>query len=139
MMKGAEGKVVKHRDSHTTFLNNSIHSGRPANLIVVLDTHSDSFSGHLQTAGGLTGVSTSLTLPDLVRTYVGDTILQEMGKASQLSRSYNFVHEISPGVAPWADITPKARGGWRVMVMVSCGSAVKQQSHWEYITQLFQQ
>jgi hypothetical protein len=139
MMKGAERKVVKHRDSQTTFLNNSIHSGRPANLIIVLDTHSNSFSGHLQAAGGLTGVSTSLTLPDLVKMYVGDFIFEEMPKASAISRSYDHIYQLSPGVAPWADITPKVRGGWRVLVMVSCGSAVKQLSHWDYITQLFRQ
>jgi len=38
---------------------------------------------------------------------------------------------------PWADITPKVCGGWRIMVMVSCGSSIKQQGHWDYITKLF--
>lgn len=139
MKKGAEGIIIKHNDSHTDFLNKAMRQGRPANLVVVLDTHADTFTGQLQTTGGLTGVATTLSLPDLVRTYVGDTILQEMAKASVVARSYNLVHEISPGVAPWADITPKVRGGWRVMVMAACGSAVRQPLHWEYITALFQQ
>jgi hypothetical protein len=137
MMKGAEGTVVKHRDTHTSFIKKSIDEERPPNLIMVLDTHSDSFSGQLQATGGLTGTSTTLTLPTLMRMYVGDKILDEMREASRISRSYSFVHEITPGLAPWADITPKVRGGWRVMVMVSCGSAVRQPNHWEYITQLF--
>ena len=131
--------VIKHKDSHLDFIRKSMHQGRPANLIIVLDTHSDTFTGQLQTTGGLTGVSTTLTLPDLVRGYVGDAILQEMIKVSGLARAYNFVPEISPGLRPWADITPKARGGWRVMVMVSCGSSVRVPVHWEFITQLFAQ
>jgi hypothetical protein len=139
MKKGGEAIVVKHRDTHTQFIHNSMSQGRPANLVIVLDTHSDAFSGQLQATGGLTGVSTTLTLPDLVRTYVGDNILEEMARASALARSYTGVHEISPGVAPWADITPRVRGGWRVMVMVACGSAVRQPVHWDYITQLFTQ
>jgi hypothetical protein len=137
MKKGGEGITLKHRVPHTDFIMTSMREGRPANLVIVLDTHSDTFSGQLQATGGLTGVSTTLTLPDLIKTYVGDAVLQGMGEASRASRSYNLVHEISPGVVPWADITPKVRGGWRVMVMVSCGSAVRQQVHWDYITQLF--
>ncbi|KAF8221747.1 hypothetical protein L208DRAFT_1382120 [Tricholoma matsutake] len=83
------------------------------------------------------GVSSALTLQDLVKTYVGNAMLQEMGKLSAQARSYNTIHEICPGVVPWADITPKVHGGWRIMVMVSCGSSVRRRVHWEYITQLF--
>jgi hypothetical protein len=137
MKKGGHGIVARHRDSHSKFIKKSLDEGRPANLVIVLDTHSDTFSGHLQATGGLTGPSTTLTLPDLVRSYVGDAVLQAMEEASAIARSYRLVPEISPGVAPWADITPKARGGWRVMVMVSCGSSVKTAAHWEYITHLF--
>ena len=136
MKKGAEGTVAKHRDGHSNFIKKSIRESRPPNLVIVLDTHSDTFSGQLQATGGLTGVSTTMTLPDLIKTYVGEGILQEMVEAWKLARSYNIIHEVSPGLAPWADITPKVRGGWRVMIMVSCGSAVKQPNHWEYITQL---
>jgi hypothetical protein len=138
-MKGREGVIVKHRHTQTEFVHNSMLNGRPANLIIVLDMHSDTFTGQLQATGGLTAVSTTLTLPDIVRTYVGEPLLQEMGKASAVARAYDVIHEISPGVAPWADITPKVRGGWRVMVMLSCGSAVRQPVHWDYITQLFTQ
>jgi hypothetical protein len=137
MMKGAQSRVAKHTDTHLDFIMKSMDQGRPANLIIVLDTHSDTFSGQLQAAGGLTGPSTTLTLPDLVRTYVGDSILKEMIRVSAIARAYNVIPQISPGVTPWADITPKARGGWRVMVMVSCGSAVRVPMHLEYITHLF--
>jgi hypothetical protein len=136
-MKGAESRTAKHTATHLDFIRKSIQEGRPTNLMIVLDTHSDTFSGQLQASGGLTGVSTTLPLSDLVRSYVGDDTLQEMVRASQVCRSYNFIPKISPGVAPWADITPKVRGGWRVMVMVSCGSSVKIPTHWEYITHLF--
>jgi hypothetical protein len=136
MRKGGENVALKLSGPHSEFIRRSTQDGRPANLVVVLDTHSDTFSGQLQTTGGLTGVSTSLTLPDLVRGYVGDSTLQEMMGASSAARSYGSIHEISPGVAPWADITPRARGGWRVMVLVSCGSTVKIPLHWQYLTQL---
>ena len=139
MKKGGANLIVKNSHQHVNFVKKSIADGRPANLIVVLDTHSDTFTGQLQTTGGLTGVGSNLTLPDLVRSYVGDAILQEMMHASGVARSYHSFLEISPGVAPWADITPKARGGWRVMVMVSCGSSVRIPMHWDYIKQLFTQ
>jgi hypothetical protein len=139
MKKGGGNLILKHSYDHINFIRKSISDGRPANLIVVLDTHSDTFTGQLQTTGGLTGVGTNLSLPDLVRSYVGDAALQEMRHASAVARSYPSCLEMSPGVAPWADITPKARGGWRVMVMVSCGSAVRIPVHWDYITQLFTQ
>ena len=105
----------------------------------MLDTHSDTFSSQLQATGGLTGAGTFLALPDLVRGYVGDDTLHEMQKASGVARGYHFVHEISPGVTPFADIMPKVRGGWRVMVMVSCGSSVRIPTHWNYISQLLTQ
>jgi hypothetical protein len=137
MKKGGEGAVSKNQDSHSDFIKKSMSEGRPPNLVIVLDTHSDTFSGQLQTTGGLTGVSTTLTLNDLVRGYVGESTLQEMMRVSEIARSYNLIHEISPGITPWADISPKVRGGWRVMVMVSCGSSVRIPMHWEYISQLF--
>jgi hypothetical protein len=137
MRKGGESLTMRHKDQHIDFINKSMCDSRPCNLIVVLDTHSDTFSGQLQATGGLTGVGTFLSLPDLVRGYVGDGTLREMQKASEFARGYEVVHEISPGVTPWADITPKVRGGWRVMVMVSCGSSVRAPMHWEYISQLF--
>jgi hypothetical protein len=137
MRKGGEVLTTKHKDQHVDFINKSMLEGRPCNLIVVLDTHSNTFSGQLQASGGLTGAGTFMSLPDLVLGYVGDVTLKEMQKASEYARRYNLVLEVSPGVTPWADITPKVRGGWRVMVMVSCGSSVRAPMHWEYISQLF--
>ena len=132
-----KGATARHEDVHIDFINKSMSEGCPCNLIIVLDTHSDTFSGQLQATGGLTSAGTFLSLPDLVRGYVGEGTLRAMQEVSGFARGYNIVHEVSPGVKPWADITPKVRGGWRVMVMVSCGSAVKAPMHWEYISQLF--
>jgi hypothetical protein len=137
MVKGGQGAVSKHQDSHSDFIKKSLSEGRPPNLVIVLDTHSDTFSGQLQASGGLTTAGITMNLTDLVRGYVGDSTLQEMMTVSEVARSYKIIHEISPGIQPWADITPKVRGGWRVMVMVSCGSAVRIPMHWEYITHLF--
>lgn len=139
MLKGGQSVAAKHTEGHVNFIRNSLEEDLPPNTIIVLDTHSDSFNGQLQTTGGLTGVGTTLTLPDLLRSYVGDEALNEMRRASEVARQYNIVPRISPELTPWADITPKARGGWRVMVMVSCGSAVRTPIHWEYINQLFTQ
>ena len=134
-MKGRQGVMGRHCNNHIEFMADFINQGQPPNLIIVLDTHSDSFSGQLQATGGLRGAQkTNLTLPDLVRMCVGDSVLHAMGRASEISRAYNVAHKISPGVAPWADITPGVHGGWRVMAMVSCGSALQQVVHWDYIT-----
>jgi hypothetical protein len=85
MKKGGENVVLKHRQVHSDFIKKSISEGQPANLIVMVDTHSDTFSGQLQMMDGLTGVSTTLSLSDLVRGYVGDLTLQEMMQASALA------------------------------------------------------
>ena len=137
MMKGALGRVSKNTNTQLDFIRKSTNEGRPSNLIIILDTHSNTFTGQLQVAGGLTGESTTLTLPHLVKSYVVVETLQEMASASQAARSSSLVLEVSPGVTPWGNITPKVRGGWRVLIMVSCGSSVKIPMHWEYITQLF--
>ena len=138
MMKGALGRVSKNTNTQLDFIRRSTNEGRPSNLIIVLDTHSDTFTGQLQVAGGLTGVSTTLTLPDLVKGYVGVETLEEMASASEAAQSSSLVLEVSPEVTPWGNITPKVRGGWTVLIMVSCGSAVKIPMHWEYITHLFE-
>jgi len=136
MLKAGERAAEKHVPDHLTFIDQYLTKGLPPNLIVVLDTHSDSFSGLLQCAGGLGGVAEARPLPEIARMYVGDAVLAKMQQVSQVARKWNETIEVGSGATPWADLTPRTRGGWRVMVMVACGSAIKQRLHWEYIQQL---
>ena len=78
MIKKREGVMMKENDTHLDFIHKHMKDGRLPNMIIILDTHSDTFSKELQATGGLTGTSTILTLLDLVRKYVGDPILEEM-------------------------------------------------------------
>lgn len=139
MKKGAEGLAWEKQQRQSEFIKKAMDDGIPPNMIIVLDTHSDSWSGELQTAEGSRGVPISSTLPQLVKTYVGDLVLKQMKASSAAARSYNALPEVRPGVTPWADITPKTRGGWRVLVMAVCGSSVRQPVHWNYLTQLFEE
>lgn len=138
MTPWATDNAWKKGDAHTNFLNHFIDQGRAPNLIVVIDTHSDSWSGQLQTAGG-SGGEHHLTLLVLLQNYVGGPVMDRMAASSTQARHYNTVHEISPGVAPWADITPKTRGGWKVVIMPVCGSTVTQVVNWNYLVQAFAQ
>lgn len=138
MKATAPALAKKNHDGHIKFLEKFLEDGRPPNLIIVIDTHSDTWSGQLQTARGRT-VDLHRKLPDLVQEYVGQPVLDVMKTSSRQARSYDVLHEISGGVAPWADITPKSRGGWRVLIMPVCGSTMTQPVHWSYLVHMFKE
>jgi hypothetical protein len=53
-MRSNARRVAKHVEPITAFLRKTTNDGIPANFFVILDTHSDAFTGNLQHAGGQT-------------------------------------------------------------------------------------
>ena len=74
MRKGGQASISKYEEDRTGFIKTTVQEGRPPNMIIVLDTHSDTFTGQLQATGGLTTSGTTLTLPSLVTGYVGNSV-----------------------------------------------------------------
>lgn len=139
-MQGASQVSVRgNKRSHLRFINSFIQEERPPNLIILVDTHSNAWSGQLQTAETSSGGESNSTLPSIVDDYVGDQVIARMKVSSELARSYNVQYETASGKKPWADITPKTRGGWRVLIMPVCGSSVRQPVHLNYLVQMIRE
>ena len=102
----------------------------PPNLIVLVDTHADNFSGYLQHAGGTTGRQ-STTLGNLVKEYVSMDIMNLAAEASKSARLKRDNLTSPRGNVPWCDITATTRGGWRGLALASCGSAILSAHHYE--------
>jgi hypothetical protein len=117
------------------FLHHNILAGYPTNVFVVVDTHSDEFSGMLQHTGGHTG-GTNTTITEILQAYLGKDFVKGMKASAIAARNDTTVRKTLNGKAPWCDLTAKARGGWRGLFMVSCGPAIRVSHHFEEVKAL---
>ncbi|KAK2459411.1 hypothetical protein APHAL10511_008576, partial [Amanita phalloides] len=107
MKSNGEKPAKKEFGKQVKFLTTHAERGVSPNMIVIVDTHSDSFSGFLQSAGG-------------------------RGRA-WVCRA-ECVGNDATGITDskgW-----EARGGWRVLVLMTCGSALRQRHHWNSVLEL---
>ncbi|KAG2062972.1 hypothetical protein BDR04DRAFT_1164401 [Suillus decipiens] len=116
------------------FVRRNITCGFPPNIFLVVDTHSDEFTGMLQHTGGQTS-GTSTTITEILVAYLGEKFVQVMNKSSKIARSDETVKKTING-KQWSDLTPCARGGWRGLAMVSCGPAIRVSHHFEAVKAL---
>lgn len=100
---------------------------KPPNLIIVLDTHSDSYSGQLQTSK-MTGQYQKVQ--EILLGWVGALVFQEMQKASEIARKWPERVILKEEKSPRTDLTPRTRGGWRVLILLGCGAAVTVNDSW---------
>ena len=118
-------RVVEH-------IQLSINSGVPANCFVVLDTHSDTHSGQLQYAGGASAPVFSHA-HSLLQNFCGNAFLPAMqaaAKSAVANGRHPRVEKSTPASMPhnpWYNAAPSFRGGWRGLLMSSCGPAVTQE------------
>ena len=126
-MSGSRQKAIQDTELSLLFLTRVRHEKRPANIIAILDTHSDSYSGQLQTSR-TTG--SYRTVRDVVKDWIGDTTMEEMRTASQMARMWKEEVYLSGGGTPWTDMMPKTRGGWRVLLILACGSTMTVGDQW---------
>ncbi|KAG1847025.1 hypothetical protein DFJ58DRAFT_843341 [Suillus subalutaceus] len=117
------------------FMRGNISRGFPPNTFIIVDTHSDEFTGMLQHTGGHTG-GTNTTITEIVEAYLGTDFLKCMGEASDAARSDDSTLTTAKSTKPWCDLTAKARGGWRGLLLVSCGPAIRVSHHFESVLQL---
>ena len=126
-MSGSRQKAMDETELSLLFLRRVRREDRPANLIAIVDTHSDTYSGQLQTSKK---TGSYRTVRDVVKEWIGDTTIEEMKKSSKVARGWEEKVRLSGGGTPWVDITPKTRGGWRVLLLLACGSSITIGDQW---------
>jgi hypothetical protein len=115
-----------------------IENTETPNLFILLDTHADSFSGFLQHTASSSG-SQSASVEEILQAFITDDILKAMLTVSNKCRASITSLVTQNGEKPWTDVTPKARGGWRVLVLATCGPAMRQQSHFRVVQKVVSQ
>ncbi|KAG2355384.1 hypothetical protein BDR07DRAFT_1381575 [Suillus spraguei] len=128
MRGGAQVYQSKKLAPGVEFMKRNIKSGFPPNTFIVVDTHSDEYTGMLQHTGGHTG-GTSTTIVEILTAYLGET-------SSDMARSDKTEIKTIDGSKPWCDLSPRARGGWRGLLMVSCGPAIRVSHHFHAVRAL---
>ena len=134
-MKADERALARHAEESVKFLRREREANRPPNTIILVDTHSDSYNGQLMS---VKGKGRFLTLSQLLSTWVAGEIRGEMSKSSTIARGWNKTVRLPNGKVPWTDLTPKTRGGWRVLVLLACGAATRVDDQWNEIRLLLQ-
>ncbi|KAG1740747.1 uncharacterized protein EDB91DRAFT_1081845 [Suillus paluster] len=118
MHGGAHVSQSRKLAEGVSFMKCNIEAGFPPNTFIIMDTHSDEYSGILQHTGGHTG-STNTTITGIVTAYLGEEFLKGTANTSLAARSDETVVTTKTGEEPWCKLTPNARGGRRVLML--CG------------------
>ncbi|KAG1805998.1 uncharacterized protein BJ212DRAFT_1303849 [Suillus subaureus] len=113
------------------FMHGNTSHRFPPNTFIVVDTHSDEFTGMLQHTGG-----NNMTITKIVEAYLGTEFLKCMGEASDAARSHHSILTTAKSMKLWCNLTTKARGGWRGLLLVSCGPAIRVSHHFESVLKL---
>jgi hypothetical protein len=121
------------------FLTRMSNKAMPPNLVVVLDTHADGWSGFLQHAG-ITNPKVA-SIREVLDAHIPRGVLAHMKEASNNARSDKKIESLCELWLrePWAPIGSRVRGGWRILVVASCGTSVKQPVHWMELCALVDQ
>jgi hypothetical protein len=135
MRKGAHVAEAKKLTPAANFLERSVDDGMPANTFVILDTHSDELTGHLQHCGGINNPMHT-TVGELLTSYLGQPLLGCMSRCSKAAKEDETVKFKLSGAKPWCEITTKSRGGRRGLFMVTCGPAIRQPFHFDEVRKL---
>jgi hypothetical protein len=138
MRGGAHKSEAKKLAPGVKFIDRNIKAGFPPNTFLVVDTHSDEYTGMLQHTGGHTG-GTNTTITEILLAYLGEGFVKNMKRSSDAARSDRTVKKTLNGSTPWCDLTPSARGGCRGLFMVSCGPAIRVSHHFDAVKSLVQE
>jgi hypothetical protein len=135
MKAGAHTSQSRWLETPSNFITTSILQNVPSNTIVIMDTHSDEYTGMLQHTGGPAG-GTNTTAAEIIEAYLGKPFLRAMKMAASHARDDKSVETTIKGGTPWCDTTPKARGGRRGLIIVSCGPAMRVNHHFDSLLAL---
>ncbi|KAG1829563.1 hypothetical protein DFJ58DRAFT_737265 [Suillus subalutaceus] len=135
MKAGAHDKQSRLLTIPSNFITTSMLENVPSNTFVIMDTHSDEYTGMLQHTGGASG-GTNTTAAEIIQAYLGKKFIAAMRFASKNAREDESVETTAMGGTPWCDTTPKARGGRRGLILVTCGPAIRVSHHFDSLLKL---
>ncbi|KAG2126263.1 uncharacterized protein EDB93DRAFT_1257638 [Suillus bovinus] len=135
MKAGACQQQSRMLEIPSNFITTSILENIPSNTFVIMDTHSDEYTGMLQHTGGASG-GTNTTAAEIIEAYLGKKFIKAMRMAASHARDDKSVETTIKGSAPWCDTTPKARGGRRGLILVTCGPAIRVSHHFDSLLTL---
>ncbi|KAI9568139.1 hypothetical protein HD554DRAFT_2172537 [Boletus coccyginus] len=120
-LKGTRGKKAAAMAAEgAEFVKRSVEFGVPANVFVVVDTHSDAQSGALKYAGRASSPQYS-PASEVVREFVTPQLLAEMKSAAARAR----LSGKPATAASWYDDSPYSRGGWRGLLLSTCAPTMR--------------
>lgn len=105
-------------------IHKAIKAGCPPNSFVMIDTDSD------EIAEG------SASISDVVAKSLGEEFIECMGEASSAASGDATVNITATGKKPWCDLTAKARGGRRALLLVGGHPAVRFRHNFESLVSL---
>ncbi|KAG1756183.1 uncharacterized protein EDB91DRAFT_1241280 [Suillus paluster] len=97
MRGGAHVTQSRKLAEGVSFMKHNIEAGFPPNTFVIVDTHSNK---------------------EIVTTYLGEEFLKGTANASLAATSDESVITTKTGKEPWCKLTPNARGGRRVLMLL---------------------
>lgn len=97
------------------FLHHNILAGFLPNIFVVVDTHSDEFSGMLQHTGGHTG-GINTTIMEILQAYLGKDFVTRMKASAIVTRNDTTVQQDLEWESPivWSHRKSQRRMEWTV-------------------------
>ena len=125
-----QNAALKRMDAACKFIDHSTASQVPANVFIVVDMHSDTLTGSLQWAGGVTAVRTA-PMSELLAEFCGAAFLDKAKDSAAAARG--FQPPENPG---WYKDSPFFRGGWRGLLLATCGPAVRIQAGFDDLKSL---
>jgi hypothetical protein len=129
MKKGAQNHERNKMSGGCDLIVRSIKEKLPANVFIIIDTHSEEHSGMLQHCGGNTpGAAKFATVREIIEGYLGKDFMSAMQNTSDAARNSSD-KEVRGN--SWYDDRAYTRGGWRGVFLISCGPAVKPSFHYD--------
>ncbi|KAG2062446.1 hypothetical protein BDR04DRAFT_1123937, partial [Suillus decipiens] len=120
MKAGAHTSQSRWLETPSNFITTSILQNVPSNTI--------------HTGGPAGGTNT--TAAEIIEAYLGKPFLRAMKMAASHARDDKSVETTIKGGTPWCDTTPKARGGRRGLILVTCGPAMRVNHHFDSLLTL---
>jgi hypothetical protein len=131
-----EKTATARHEAWLAFIDRTRKEGHPPNMVLVIDTHAICWSGLLQSTGGTGSTLKSVDLDDLLTIYVGKGVMDAMKGSAEHARCDPRVERINGRNGVVSSLLPKARGGLRVVILISCGPAVQSNDQFEGISRL---
>jgi len=135
MKKGNYIQEADKAQKAIRFMKQALDDGTPSSTIIVIDTHADTFSGFLQQTGGSSS-GTSVQIGDILTSYLPNEFFVCTEEASKISRQVHPPVLTGDEREPWSDMTISSRGGWRCLVVASCGPAMLTATHYPFLQRL---